>query len=198
MRQKRSSTKQTVLLAAFLLLATPAIAEPPTIDLFGVSLKRGMPESEVREAFPNLNCYDNCDGVVSDVTICGISDGVPPGSDGEVTFKDGKLYQASKNWFLEENSTPYDALLMQNQLLTRLAGEGNAVCAKVETYSSQFNESTVYVFPQKVLSVQMHSRRGKHAHFRESLRVNPVPEGYRVRGKKMRGTEWCGYVNVTD
>ena len=114
MRSKSCATKQVGLLTAILLLTTTAFAEPPNIELLGISLTRGMPESEVREAFPNLNCYDNCDGVESDVTICGVSDGVPPGSDGEVTFKDGKLHQASKIWFLEENSTPYDALLMQN------------------------------------------------------------------------------------
>lgn len=178
-----------------LCIAAPSLAEAAFVEILGVKVTRGMPESEVRAAFPQINCHENCEGYESDLTICHIDDGEPPWVDGEVMFKDGLLYRASQNWVLAPDSTPYDALFMQNQLLTRLAGESNAVCAKVETYSGHYNETTYFIFPKKILAVRMHSLREKNVMFTESLRVNPVPEQYKVRGKKMQGTEWCGYVN---
>ena len=55
---------------------------------------------------------------------------------------------------------------------------------------------TIFALSEKVATVQMHTTRGRSgAHFRESLRVNPVPDTYRTHGKKMQGTEWCAHVN---
>ena len=84
---------------------------------------------------------------------------------------------------------------MLNDILTRLTGEELAACAKIETHRYTEPVTTSFVLPEKVLSVQIHTMRGGGVFFRESLRVNPVPGSYKVRGKKIQGDEWCAYVN---
>ena len=177
------------------LFVSLANAQEPSVEVLGVKIVRGMPEAEVRAAFPYINCAEKAPGVDSSLDFCSVSDGVPPGADGEVTFKDGYVFRATRNWFIPEEAGPYDVLLMLNDILTRLTGEELAACAKIETHADNEPVTTSFVLPEKVLTVQMHTIRGNYAFFRESLRVNPVPSSYRVRGKKMQGNEWCAYIN---
>ena len=166
-----------------------------SVDILGVKIARGMPESEVRALLPYVYCAaDAC--AESGVDYCSVSDGIPPGADGEIVFKDKLVYSATRNWFIPEGAEPLEVLMMLNDILTRLTGEADAACAKIETHTDQEPTYTIFALPQKVLTVQMHTLLGRGgAHFRESLRVNPVPDSYKTRGKKMQGTEWCGYVN---
>jgi len=170
--------------------------QQPSVEILGVKIVRGMPESEVRAFLPNVYCAEKAPGVAPGFDYCSVSDGVPPGADGDVTFKDGFVLSASRNWFIPEGAEPLEVLMMLNDILTRLTGEGHATCAKIETHSDQYRSVTIFALPEKVLTVQMHLMKGRSgAHFRESLRVNPVPDSYRTRGKKMQGTEWCALVN---
>lgn len=167
----------------------------PSVEILGVRIVRGMPESEVRAALPNVHCAEE-DPVDAEFDFCSVSDGVPPDADGEVTFKDGFVYSASRIWRIPDDAEPLEVLLMFNDILTRLIGEEEAACAKIETYSDQEPTYTMFALPEKVLTVQMHVMPGRSGvYFRESLRVNAVPGPYKTRGRKMRGDEWCVYVN---
>jgi hypothetical protein len=162
------------------------------VEILGIKIERGMPESEVRASLPVEHCEQLDPGVHS----CGVSDGVPPGLDGDVTFKDGFVTSATRNWFIPEGAQPLEVLMMLNDILTRVIGEDDAACAKIETYVDQEPTYTIFALPEKALTVQMHTMYGRNgAHFRESLRVNPVPDTYKTRGKKMQGTEWCAYAD---
>lgn len=194
--------KATAIIVGILVTGSAASEETtdnalePSVEILGVQIERGMPESEVRAAFPSVHCAEKSPGVAPGFDYCSVSDGVPPGADGEVTFKDGVVYSASRNWFIPEDAEPIDVLMMLNDLLTRLIGEADAACAKIETHSDQYNTSTIFALPRKVLAVEMHTLPGRSgAFFRESLRVNPVPDTYKTHGKKMQGTEWCAYAN---
>ena len=193
--------KAIAILVGVFIAATAAAEEPedphpqPVIEILGVEIVRGMSESEVRAAFPSVHCAkENPADPIFD--YCSISDGEPPGADGEVTFKEGFVHSATRNWFIPDGADPLEVLMMLNDILTRLIGEDDAVCAKIETYVDQEPSYTIFALPEKVLTVQMHTMYGRTgAHFRESLRVNPVPDTYKTRGKKMQGAEWCAYAD---
>ena len=192
--QKLGGFRMRLILAIVVFCAmVPVRAEQPSVTVLGVKLVRGMLEADVRAAFPNVNCISNASG--SELKLCGLSDGVPPDADGEVSFKDGRVFHASRYWFPSDEANAYDALLMQNEILTSLAGEGTGVCAKVETFSEEYTEKTVFAFPEKILTAQLSSLSGKSVYFIESLRVNPVSKSHKVRGDKMQGGEWCAYIN---
>ena len=87
----------------------PAKAEQSSVTVLGVKLVRGMLESDVRAAFPNVNCIAKTSS--SELDICGLSDGIPPDADGEVSFKNGRVFHASRYWFLPDESNAYDCLL---------------------------------------------------------------------------------------
>ena len=170
--------------------------QEPSVEILGVKIERGMPESVVRASLPNVHCAEKAPGIAPGFDYCSVSDGVPPGADGEVTFKDGFVYSATRNWFIPEGAEPLEVLMMLNDILTRLTGEEHAACAKIETHGDQEPTYTIFALPEKVLTVQMHIMTGRTgAHFKESLRVNPVPDSDKTSGKKMRGTEWCAYIN---
>jgi len=193
--------KATAILVGILVSFSAASGEStispqePSVEILGVKVVRGMSEAEVRAAFPNVYCVEeNPEDPIFD--YCSVSDGVPPGEDGSVTFKEGIVYNASRNWFISEGAKPIDVMMMLNDILARLTGEEEAACAKIETHSDQYSTVTVFALPKKVLTVRMHTLPGRSgAHLRESLRVNPVPDDYKTRGKKMQGAEWCAYVN---
>jgi hypothetical protein len=170
-------------------------AGEPSVEILGVKIVRGMSEADVRAAFPSVYCAEKGPAVDASLDFCSVGDGVPPGADGEVTFKNGRVLRASRNWFIPEGGDPYGTLLMLNDILTRLTGEETSACTKIETHSDQEPKTTMFVLPEKVLTVQIHTMRGGSVFFRESLRVNPVPASYKVRGQKMQGTEWCAYAN---
>lgn len=170
-------------------------AEESSVEILGVKITKGMSEEYVRTVFPQVHCMEKGPSVDHDLDICSINDGLPPGADGEVTFQNGRVLRASRNWFIPEDSDPFDALLMLNDILTRLTGEDSAACAKIETHTEGEPKTIIIVLPEKVLTILMHTMRGGSAFIRESLRVNPVPASYKVRGQKMRGTEWCAYIN---
>ncbi len=170
--------------------------EEPSVEILGVKITRGMPESEVRALLPNVYCAEKAPGVAPGFEYCSVSDRAPPGADGEVTFKDGFVFNASRNWFIPEGAEPLEVLMLLNDILTRLTGEEHAACAKIETHSNQEPTYTIFALPEKVLTVQMHIVEGRSGgHFRESLRINPVPDSHKTRGKKMQGTEWCAYID---
>jgi len=169
--------------------------QEPSVEILGVKIVRGMPEAEVRDAFPSVYCAEE-NPVDPVFDFCSVSDGVPPDADGDVTFKDGVVYRASRNWFIPKDADPLEVLMKLYDILTRLTGEDHAACAKVETHSDQYSPSTIFALPNKVLAVQIHTLPGRSgAFFRESLRVNPVPDTYKTRGKKMQGTEWSAYAD---
>jgi len=171
-------------------------SQEPSVEILGVRIVRGMPEAEVRAAFPSVYCMEKAPGVAPGFDYCAVSDGVPPDADGEVTFKDGLVHSATRNWFIPEGAEPFAVLMMLNDILTRLTGEEHAVCTKIETQSGQEPTYTIFTLPEKTLTVQMHTLQGRRGvYFKERLRVNPVPDSYRTHGEKMQGTEWCGYVN---
>ena len=171
-------------------------SQEPSVEILGVRIVRGMPEAEVRAAFPSVYCMEKAPGVAPGFDYCAVGDGVPPGADGEVTFKDGLVHSATRNWFIPEGAEPFAVLMMLNNILTRLTGEEEAACAKIETHNDQYSTVTSFALPEKVLTVRMHTLPGRAgALFKESLRVNPVPNSYKTSGKKMQGTEWCAYAN---
>jgi len=186
-----------------ILVSLPAVSQEatddsraPSVEILDVKIFRGMPEAEVRAAFPSVYCAKKAPGVAPGLDFCSVSDGVPPGANGEVTFKDGLVHSATRNWFIPEGSEPFEVLMMLNDILTRLTGEEHAVCAKIETHNDQEPAYSIFALPEKVLTVQMHTLPGRSGvYFKESLRVNSVPKSYRTHGKKMQGSEWCGYVN---
>jgi len=171
-------------------------AQEPSVEILGVRIVRGMPEAEVRAALPVVYCAEKTPGTDPSFDYCSVSDDVTPGADGEITFKDGFVYSATRNWFIPEGAEPLEVLMLLNDILTRITGEMHAVCAKIETYRAQEPTYTYFALPEKVLTFQMHTMPGRSgAYFKESLRVNPVPDSYRTRGNKLQGTEWCGYVS---
>lgn len=193
--------RATAILLGVLLFSSAASEEAadrpsePSVEILGVKIVRGMTEPEVRAAFPIFYCAGE-DPVDPIYDLCSVSDGVPPGDDGSIVFKHGFVDSASRNWFIPEGAEPLEVLMMLNDLLTRLIGETHAACAKIETYIDQEPTQTIFALPEKVLSVQMHTMSGRTGVlFRESLRVNPVPDPYKTRGQKMQGDEWCAYIN---
>ncbi len=169
-----------------------AFTEQDYVEIAGVKVMRGMLESEIREAFPYVSCVE-VHGSKPSADYCAVGDGESPEADGEVTFQEGKVYQASRNWFLPKDSNPYTALEFLNKLIERLTNE-DATCAKIETHTDTSSRTTVLVLPKKTLSLRTDEIRGGDVIIRESLRVNPVPSGYRVHGEKMRGADWCAFV----
>ena len=157
---------------------------------------RGMPEPEVRAALPGIRCAEE-DPVDPRFDYCSVSKGESPGDEGEITFKDGFVHSATRNWFFDEAAEPLKVLMMVHEILTRLIGEDQAACAKIETWSFQDPNYTMFALPEKVLIFQLHKRDGKvvAGHLKESLRINPVPSNYKTRGKIMQGTDWCAYVH---
>lgn len=169
-------------------------SQEPSVEILGVRIVRGMPEAEVRAAFPSIYCAEKAPDVAPGFDYCSVSDGVPPGEDGSVTFREGIVYNASRNWFISEGAEPIEVLMMLNDILTRLTGEEEAACAKIETHIDQYSTVTIFALPEKVLTVRLHKSAGRAGVlFKESLRVNPVPDSYKTSGKKMQGTEWCAY-----
>ena len=77
----------------------------PSVEILGVKIVRGMPVSQVRAAFPGLHCAEE-EPLDPIFDHCSVSDGVPPGADGAVTFKEGRVYSASRNWFIPESAEP--------------------------------------------------------------------------------------------
>jgi hypothetical protein len=170
--------------------------QKPSVEILGVKIERGMSESQVRASLPNIHCTEKAPDVAPGFDHCSVSDDVPPGEDGTVKFKDGIVYSASRNWFIPEGAEPIEVLMMLNDILTRLTGEEEAACAKIETHIDQYSTVTMFALPEKVLTVWMHTMQGREtALFTESLRVNPVPDSYKTSGKKMQGTEWCAYTD---
>ena len=154
-----------------------------------------MPEADIRTAFPSVYCAEE-NPIDPIFDYCSVGDGVPPGADGDVTFKDGIVYKASRNWFIPEGAEPIEVLMMLNDILTRLTGEEDAACAKIETHNDEYSTVTIFALPEKVLTVRMHTLPGRAgALFKESLRVNLVPDSFKTSGKKMQGKEWCAYAN---
>lgn len=193
--------KTAAILVCVLVAASAASEETidkpdePSVEILGVKIMRGMPEWQVRAAFSGIYCAEE-DPVDPIFDYCSVSDGVPPDMDGEVTFKEGFVFSATRNWFIPEGAEPLEVMTMLNLILTRLVGEEEAACAKITTHIDQEPRYTTFALPEKVLTVQMHTMHGRTSTlFRESLRVNPVPDTYKTRGKKMQGTEWCVYAD---
>ena len=186
----------SMLLSVFWLLAAASDGpagglEAPYVEILGVRIARGMSESDVRNLLPVVACDQWQPGHFS----CGVSDGELPDLDGEIEFRDGLVHSASRNWFIPEDAEPVDVLLLLNGILTRMTGEDTAACAKVETVNDAHPTYTIFVLPEKVLTVQTLKVGRRGARFVESLRVNPVPATYKTRGRKSWGTDWCAYVN---
>ena len=185
-----------------ILLCVPLLsfAEEPSVEILGVTVSKGMTESDIRSLLPMLSCSEPFAWNPNRVS-CSVSDGISPGSDGGVLFDNGVVIQATRNWFFPEDAKPFDVAIMLNQIITRLTGEDRAVCAKIEANpelrsGSMINPGrTAFIFPEKVLTIYTQTIHGESALIKESLRLNPVPKDYKVHGDKHQGKEWCGYVN---
>lgn len=186
----------TCLICLALPLTCPA--QDPSVEILGVAVSKGMTKTYLSTVLPNIYCTDESEQLGPGSEYCSVSDGKLPGVDGEIQFTDGVVTRASTNWFFPEDATPFEVALMLNEVMIRLAGEGRAVCAKIEANAESWVDSlhtpgaTLFVFPQKVLAIYLNR---KSAFMREYLRVNPVPEEYEVFGAPHQGTEWCGYLN---
>jgi hypothetical protein len=192
--------KAAIVLVSVLVSFSAASQEPtgkqtePCVEILGVEVFRGMPESEVRAAFPRVSCAGE-KPVNPVMDYCAVSDGVSPDADGEVTFENGLVRSATRYWHIPDDADPLEALMMLNDILMRLTGEDEAACAEIETYSDEEPAYTIITLANKVVTVQMHNMPGRSgAYFKESLRVNPVPDTYTTRAKKMQGAERCAYV----
>lgn len=189
----------TILIA--LCLPLTCFAQDPSVEILGVPVSKGMNKAYLSSVFPDLHCTDVSEHLGPGVESCVVSDGTPPGSDGNIQFKEGVVTRAYTNWFFPEGATPFEVALMLNEIMVRLVGENRAVCAKIEANPESFEGSmhtrgaTVFLFPNKYLAIYLHSIKGESAHITEGLRGNPVPQEYEVYGSPHQGTEWCGYVN---
>lgn len=178
-------------------LPLACFAQEPSVEILGVAVSKGMTKEHLSKVLPDIDCQDESEAFGPGNEYCSVSDGKPPGADGEILFTKGVVSRALTNWFFPEGATPYEVALMFNEVMTRLVGEGRAVCGKIEAWPESFTSSmhtpgaTRFVFPQKVLTITLNRKR---AFMREYLRVNPVPEEYEVYGAPHQGKEWCGYV----
>ena len=201
------------LLFTLLYLPLLSYAEEPSVDILGIAVSKGMTESHLRSVLPISECMKFQSKPGQDTFSCSVSDDKKTGADGNILFEKGIVIQASRFWFLPENATPFEVAIMFNKTITRLIGDDRAVCTKIESSpgviytpegipstevrsGSTINPArTSIVFPEKVLTIRMHTFRGEVAVIVESLRQNPVPKHFKVKGDKLRGNEWCGYVN---
>jgi hypothetical protein len=159
-------------LAALLGWAAEGAADQ-SVEINGVTIFRGMPEAEVRAAFAYVHCVDEAPGIDSGLVFCGLDDGVRPGVDGEVTFRDGQVYRATRNWFVGPDANAFDGLLAFDEVLESLIGEAGA-CMRVEMHPESLPRQTLYLLPDRVVTVMFHtSRPPPSVVIKESLRVNP-------------------------
>ena len=188
----------------FVVLCIPLFgsAQDSSVELLGVTVSRGMTKSYLSSVLPGMSCSDlSAQYHGSFAESCSVSDGIPPVADGDIKFEKGVVVNASKYWFFPEDAKPFEVFVMLNQIITRIAGENRAVCAKIEA-NPEKKEGTMhtpgatqFVFPEKVLTIYLHRIKGEHVYIREGLRVNPVPDTYEVYGRQNQGMEWCGFVN---
>lgn len=174
---------------------SPALQSAPSVETLGQTIYRGMPEPEVRAVLPNLRCVQDPDD--PGMQFCGVSEENPLGDDGEVTFKNGFVHSATRNWFIPEDTDPVEVLMMVHNLFVQLIGTDKAACAKISTWNFQDPYYTILSLPEKYITFQLHQRDGNAVagHIKESTRINPVPSHFKTQGRIMRGNEWCGYVN---
>ena len=57
------------------LFVSLANAQEPSVEVLGVKIVRGMPEAEVRAAFPYIYCAEKAPGADSSRDFCSVSDG---------------------------------------------------------------------------------------------------------------------------
>jgi len=208
---------------ALILLYLPIMcfAEEPSVDILGVKIKKGMTESYLKSVLPitDAGCieFKSIDGERN--FACPVSHDTSPGTAGSVLFKNGIVIQASRDWIFPKDATPFEVASMLNKTITRLSASDGAVCTKIESSSGEAytpegelipevmfsNEirsgstlnpaKTTIVFPEKILSISINKFRGEVVVMTESLRQNPVPKHFRIKGKKLNGDKRCGYVN---
>ena len=122
--------------------------EMPSIEIAGVTITRGMPEKNVREAFRAVSCDDR------EPNSCSVGDGVPPEYDGDITFENGQVRSAARNLTIPEKSE--DALFLLQGTIERLAG-ASQTCAKIQVHSLDNGLKYVTIaWPDKAIWMQVH------------------------------------------
>ena len=155
---------QLILIVAFASTICAAHADQPFIEIAGVKITRGMAETSVRTAFPEVNCDEDTPN------SCSVGDGVPPEYDGEVTFEDGRVRSAVRN--LPLPGDPGEALMLLYTTLERVAS-ADRTCAQIQLFSTDSGLKSMAIgFPDKALWIQTHGP-SEHRRFdmiKETLR----------------------------
>lgn len=200
-------------------ISSLCLAKEPSVEILGVAVSKGMTETYLRSVLPIVGCIDFPSEDKYKKIKCSVENADQSESEGTILFQNGEVFSASRYFLFPENATPFEVTVILNKTIARLMGDDRAVCTKIQSspgaiYSpegkpmpvgtpatiirsgSTINPATTsFVFPEKVLTITMHTFRGQSVVMTESLRQNPVPKSYKVRGDKLRGDEWCGYVN---
>jgi len=159
-------------------------AEEPSVEIGGQTITRGMPEDDIRSAFQSVYCAANASGVDHGIEFCLLEDGESWENSGEISFENGSVRRATRNWRTSENPETYELFILLNELLTQLT-KGTDTCATIYTYShgpqAPKGEVTMIVLPKKFVAITTHLRGDQRSvSIQESLRVNPVPSSYKV------------------
>ncbi len=177
-----------------------ALAQEATVEIGGLEIARGMLEADVRNAFPSVKCWPPSSPRANKTIVgCYVGDGVPPESDGFVSFSDGRVRLATRYWRIPKESGPYEVLQFVNNILQRLISEAGT-CAEIGPPIDMEKQpnvtSTTIYFPEKVLLILTNKpgdQRPGEFFIHEALRENPVPISSDV-GQYTDATKRCALV----
>lgn len=177
-----------------------ALAQEATVEIGGLEITRGMLEADVRLAFPSVKCWPSSYRAGKRIEDCYVGDGVPPESDGFVSFIDGRVQMATRYWRIPKESGPYEVLIFVNNILRRLLAEAGT-CAEIgppiETENQPSATSTMFYFPDKVLLIltnKSSEQRPGEFFIHEGLREYPVSTSSEA-GQNSDETKRCALVD---
>ena len=174
-------------------------AQEATVQIGSLQITRGILEADVRLAFPSVKCWSISHRPGKRIEDCYVGDGVPPESDGFVSFIDGRVQMATRYWHLPKESGPYEVLRFVNNILDRLTSEAG-VCAEIAppVYMERRPNvtSTMIYFPEKFLLILTNKPGDKlpgEFYIHEGLRDSPVPPSSEVE-QNVDPTKRCALV----
>lgn len=194
-----------VILAA-LLIAGGAHAADDYLEISGQRVSIGMTQAEVRSQFPKFSCIELPEDSQIGDTKCYAGDGKPLDYDGSISFRDGAVSRVTRYWHLNADANAYETLSLFNRILGQITGD-HSQCTKVETFRNPerkigddgvvqlASQTTMMVLPRRILEIQTQDLRGGSVAIRETLRTRSVSEEFRVVGPRMRGRDWCAFVD---
>ncbi|MEM7704829.1 MAG: hypothetical protein AAF358_04710 [Pseudomonadota bacterium] len=197
---------RNLLRMAALLACISANAREASVEIAGVEIYVGMPESEAMSAFARVNCFDMPADSTAGEIRCAVGDGISPESDGAISFTNGVVSHATRNWHVamqDENS--YQAFDLLNSILVLMTGE-DSHCVKIETHQyperpandetpyQPGSQTTIIAFPDRTISLQTQDLRGGFVLIKESLKRSPTPSDVRTKGQRMQWWEGCQFI----